>query len=845
MGSKEYNNRASLGNRVKQEIYLKTMDECFRQEKPLTMDEISKKCQERINLVEKKLKVPLSEKFSRKSFYNYLEKLENESERILGIPLPLKRLRDGAVEEYRINKDGNLKTKDSYTTTYTYTDKGFTLFGRTLGEADRKKIQEIGAYLKNVSSRWQNDMLADITQGLEILQMDLASVEPKVQYELPYHLNENQLANFKKLYQAIEKKQVIQFEYDRHNIPGEEYFEGKSEEEIRNFKYKVIMSPYFLKQSNNRWYLLGKSHDQYLEFEDYLMPVSIERLKTLQIRNDIPFKPNPGITLKEYYKNLIGITLERNKEGKDCWFVTTWENLKSINNGKEFNEKKNEANSKGKSSIIEKKESSENRSEKKQNEDKSLFAKLFKGFEPEKDVVKSLKMKLDYGEFDKEKHYLMEFKGVPSTDLIRFIQTNKNDLKLLFPFKLVEGDFIFNNIRYVAIKISIHLYQNASDIGFKVVPEQFVKPDPKPESKPSSKITLEKKFNKANFNLLFGEGFLNEKKIIIVKSKGLKVDTDLLKLLEQPEISCLLSVLYPENLQRKAISPHDVKNIVLEVKKDFSHYIATKPFHESQQQIHFNKISSVINETENFKWNHRENKECHYFHLRLIPNVEFENLILAKGDQMKVIHPRSLRERLEKRTEKMFQSYHKSLSGHFTNDLINIEQIIQNLNSGISTLLNKESENFKRGLNELNISTHLGIYLTSLFSDYDVDNEYNGDIDKPNDRKALDIAKNRILEIGRKTNSKDNYKISPEIIIHKRGSNKSNLVVIEIKKDTHHQSDKNYDLIKLKHLTIDYSGNHYNYRLGVAIVFGTKENAGKYEMTFFQNGKENQQDKLV
>jgi|GEM_PF-2737073 len=653
-------NKASLGTRIKQEIYLKSMDECFRLAKPLTMEEIIKKCQEKINLIEKKLEVSLSKPFSKKTFYNYLEKLENESKSKFGIPLPLEKPRDGALDKKNINKYGNLKTKDSYSTTYTYTDKGFILFDRILGEADRKKIQQIGAYLKNVSSRWQNDMLSDITQGLEILQLDLATVEPKVQYELPYHLSENQLKTFKQLYNAIEKKLVVEFEYDRHNIPSEEYFEGKSEEEIRKFKFKVIMSPFFLKQSNNRWYLLGKSHDQYLEFDDYLMPVSIERLKTLRIRNDIPFKPNPGITLKEYYRNLIGITLERNKEGKDCWFVTTWENLKSINNGNEINTNKDDTKLEGKSTIIEKMEASKKRSKVKQNEDKSLFYRLFNGFDPKKDVVESLKIRLEFGDFRREEHNIMEFKSAPTLELINFIKTNKNDVRLLFPFKLEEGDFIFNNIRYVAIKVSNYLYQKARDIGFEPVPEEHSKPEPKPESKASSKITLEKKFKKINLNFLFGDGVANTNGIIFIKSKGLKVDTDLLKLLEKPEFKSLLSVLYPKNLQRKAISPHDVKNIVLEVKKTFSHYIETKPFHESQQLIHFDKISTIINETENFKWNHRENKECNYFHLRLIPNVEFENLILAKGDQIKVIHPRRLRERLGKRIEKMFQSYHIS-----------------------------------------------------------------------------------------------------------------------------------------------------------------------------------------
>lgn len=174
-----------------------------------------------------------------------------------------------------------------------------------------------------------------------------------------------------------------------------------------------------------------------------------------------------------------------------------------------------------------------------------------------------------------------------------------------------------------------------------------------------------------------------------------------------------------------------------------------------------------------------------------------------------------------------------------------IEIIVKNIKDAINVLLEKETGNLARGLNELNISTHLAFYLKPFFPQFDVDPEYNGDIDKPNDRKALDIAENRMIEIGFKPNDNDNYKISPDIIIHRRQTNDHNLVVIEVKKDSHTKKHKEFDLIKLEHLTIDFLGNHYNYRLGVAIILGTKKNTGKYEMRFFQNGREFLEENLV
>jgi len=165
-----------------------------------------------------------------------------------------------------------------------------------------------------------------------------------------------------------------------------------------------------------------------------------------------------------------------------------------------------------------------------------------------------------------------------------------------------------------------------------------------------------------------------------------------------------------------------------------------------------------------------------------------------------------------------------------------IHETLNNIDSGIHELVNNEIDILQRGLNELNLNGHLRGYLRPLFPNFDVDPEYNGDILKENDRKALDIAKNRMLEIGIEPNERNNYPLTPDIIIHKRNSNEQNLVVIEIKKDNNNRKNKDFDLLKLEHMTIDYMGNHYNYKLGVAIIFGTNTKAGTYDIIYFQNG---------
>jgi hypothetical protein len=173
-----------------------------------------------------------------------------------------------------------------------------------------------------------------------------------------------------------------------------------------------------------------------------------------------------------------------------------------------------------------------------------------------------------------------------------------------------------------------------------------------------------------------------------------------------------------------------------------------------------------------------------------------------------------------------------------------ITQILENIDAAIQSLLDAEQNTLKRGLSERTISSHFANHLKPLFEGYNVDPDYNGDIDKPNDTKALSIARNRMLEIGILPNEDDEYQLSPDIIIHKQGTNEDNLVVIEVKKDVSRKKYKEFDLIKLEHLTIDYLGNHYKYKVGIAITFGTGESTGQVTKTFFQAGQQRSAEDL-
>lgn len=71
---------------------------------------------------------------------------------------------------------------------------------------------------------------------------------------------------------------------------------------------KWIIHPYYLKQFNNRWFLLGYNN----EYED-LSIVALDRIGGLEIA-DVPFVRNKDFNFDAYFQDIIGVSLEKGKE---------------------------------------------------------------------------------------------------------------------------------------------------------------------------------------------------------------------------------------------------------------------------------------------------------------------------------------------------------------------------------------------------------------------------------------------------------------------------------------------------------------------------------------------------
>lgn len=140
------------------------------------------------------------------------------------------------------------------------------------------------------------------------------------------------------------------------------------------------------------------------------------------------------------------------------------------------------------------------------------------------------------------------------------------------------------------------------------------------------------------------------------------------------------------------------------------------------------------------------------------------------------------------------------------------ESISKIINQALQLLQRNDYLLFQVNSSERSISHRLAIYLDDRFKGYDVDCEYNRRMYEPKIIKNFwDKIKNSSLET----------KVYPDIIVHKRKTHE-NLLVIEIKKSSASQKEKDFDHIKSK--AYMSKGDEYQYKYGIYIEFPMNKN---------------------
>ncbi|PIB27892.1 hypothetical protein [Maribacter sp. 4G9] len=173
-----------------------------------------------------------------------------------------------------------------------------------------------------------------------------------------------------------------------------------------------------------------------------------------------------------------------------------------------------------------------------------------------------------------------------------------------------------------------------------------------------------------------------------------------------------------------------------------------------------------------------------------------------------------------------------------------ISDILKIFNKSLTSLFKYDKWLIENDLSEQCITHKLAEHLQRNFLGYNVDCEYNGNIDSEGGKKRIvavkrNLKENNLIKRSEELSGQDliNRAVFPDVIIHKRGSNENNLCIIEVKKSTN-KSDFKYDEIKLSAYTTDYYGNDLKYKLGIFLCIETGTSDKAFEIKTFINGME-------
>ncbi|QGQ95820.1 hypothetical protein EHS13_13510 [Paenibacillus psychroresistens] len=172
--------------------------------------------------------------------------------------------------------------------------------------------------------------------------------------------------------------------------------------------------------------------------------------------------------------------------------------------------------------------------------------------------------------------------------------------------------------------------------------------------------------------------------------------------------------------------------------------------------------------------------------------------------------------------------------------VLKIEEIKIKVTAAIKKLFDNDLYFLINDLNERTITHKLGTYLQEGFSGFDVDCEYNKNVDEENGLKNIHMLINEAEKLNKRSKIVLNgelyvFSTYPDIIVHKRGGNENNLLIIEVKKTTNPTS-RDFDQKKLKCYT-DQLNSSLKYKYGLFIEFETKVEIPKLPtLIWYENG---------
>lgn len=245
-------------------IRYKILDECFGHRfRKYFIDDLIAVCSEKLSehFME-------STSISRRQILDDITFMKSDA----GFEAPIETLREGKKGYYR------------------YSDPDFSILKKPLTKTETEDLKQALLVLGRMKNIDQFDWVE--------------SIQTKLQFGLDEQKGDSQIMNFEEnqhlkgvgylgeLYNYISAKQNLKIKYQPFSSNIIEF----------------LLSPYYLKQYNNRWFLLGWNL-----LEDYLQTIALDRICTIENSKTDDYRENT-IDFNEYFDDIIGVTNYQDKK---------------------------------------------------------------------------------------------------------------------------------------------------------------------------------------------------------------------------------------------------------------------------------------------------------------------------------------------------------------------------------------------------------------------------------------------------------------------------------------------------------------------------------------------------
>jgi predicted DNA-binding transcriptional regulator YafY len=174
---------------------------------------------------------------------------------------------------------------------YIYDDPEYSITKLPLSDNDLDKLNDAIEILKQFKEFSHFQDMSSIVQKLENKIYTEQNKSSGI-----IHIDRNSqlkgLEHLNGLFAAITKERVLIIEYKS--------FKARQSN-------RIYLHPYILKEYNNRWFIIGKVHKQ-----GDILNLALDRIISFNETNDIKYKRDEEFDADAFYKNVIGVTVNKN-----------------------------------------------------------------------------------------------------------------------------------------------------------------------------------------------------------------------------------------------------------------------------------------------------------------------------------------------------------------------------------------------------------------------------------------------------------------------------------------------------------------------------------------------------